>query len=83
MSDFKRKGYLQRLTVCALFAAMLCVVSPIAIPLGPIPISLGLFGVLLCVARQHKLLLYPESAELTEHVLCLGPQSVADFKRAY
>ena len=48
MSDFKRKGYLQRLTVCALFAAMLCVVSPIAIPLGPIPISLGLFGVLLC-----------------------------------
>ena len=48
MSDFKRKGSLQRLTVCALFAALLCVISPLAIPIGPIPISLGLFGVLLC-----------------------------------
>lgn len=48
MSDHNRRGYLRRLTVCALFAALLCVVSPIGIPLGPIPISLGLFGVLLC-----------------------------------
>ena len=48
MSDFGRKGYLQRLTVCALFAALICVISPIAIPIGAIPISLGLFGVLLC-----------------------------------
>ena len=48
MSDLKREGYLRRLTVCALFAALLCVISPIAIPIGPIPISLGLFGVLLC-----------------------------------
>jgi biotin transporter BioY len=47
MSDHNRRGYLRRLTVCALFAALLCVVSPIGIPLGPIPISLGLFGVLL------------------------------------
>ena len=38
---------LHRLTVCALFAALLCVLSPIAIPLGPIPLSLGLCGVLL------------------------------------
>lgn len=38
---------LHRLTVCALFAALLCVLSPIAIPIGPIPLSLGLCGVLL------------------------------------
>ena len=38
---------LHRLTVCALFAALLCVLSPIALPIGAIPISLGLFAVLL------------------------------------
>ena len=38
---------LQRLTLCALFAALLCVLSPLAIPIGPIPLSLGLLGVLL------------------------------------
>lgn len=48
MSDKKRKDGLHRLTVCALFAAMICAVSPIAIPIGPVPISLGLLGVLLC-----------------------------------
>ncbi len=35
------------LTQCALFAALLCVLSPIAIPIGPIPITLGLFVVML------------------------------------
>lgn len=38
---------LHRLTVCALFAALICVLSPISVPLGPIPFSLGLCGVLL------------------------------------
>ena len=42
-----RRYSLQRLTLCALFAALTCVLSPIAIPLGPIPISLGLLGVLI------------------------------------
>ena len=45
-----RHRNLYRLTVCALFSACLCVLSPIAIPIGPIPISLGLLGVLLCAA---------------------------------
>ncbi|MBE6554161.1 MAG: biotin transporter BioY [Ruminococcaceae bacterium] len=39
---------LQRLTLCALFSALLCVLSPIAIPIGPIPLSLGLLGVFVC-----------------------------------
>lgn len=47
MSSPNRHTSLRRLTVCALFAALLCVLSPIAIPLGPIPLSLGLLGVML------------------------------------
>ncbi len=38
---------LHRLTVCALFCALICVISPIAIPIGPVPFSLGLLGVLI------------------------------------
>lgn len=48
MSDFRKDGSLRRLTVCALFAALICVLSPIAIPIGAIPLSLGFLGVLLC-----------------------------------
>ena len=48
MPSLNRVGALRRLTLCALFAALICVIAPIAIPIGPIPISLGLFGVLLC-----------------------------------
>lgn len=33
---------------CALFAALLCVCSPIAIYIGPIPLTLQTFAVLLC-----------------------------------
>ncbi len=36
------------LTQCALFAALLCVLSPIAVPIGPVPVTLGLFAVMLC-----------------------------------
>lgn len=38
---------LHRLTVCALFAALICVLSPISIPLGAVPMSLGLLGILI------------------------------------
>ena len=38
---------LRKLTVCALFAALICVLSPIAVPIGAVPISLGLLGVLI------------------------------------
>lgn len=42
-----RRNSLHTLTLCALFAALTCVLSPIAIPIGPIPVSLGLCGVLI------------------------------------
>ena len=56
MSAFQRKDRLRRLTVCALFAALVCVLSPIAIPIGPIPVSLGLLGVLLCAVCLRPLM---------------------------
>ena len=50
MSRPTHQGPLRRLTLCALFAAVLCVLSPIAVPIDPIPVSLGLLGVLLTAA---------------------------------
>ena len=50
MPHLKKRSSVQYLTVCALFAALIAVLSPIAIPLGPIPISLGLLGVLITAA---------------------------------
>ena len=38
---------LRQLTETALLSAVLCVLSPIAIPFGTVPISLGLLGVLI------------------------------------
>ena len=35
------------LVQCALFAAILCILSPLAIPIGPIPVTLGVFAVML------------------------------------
>ena len=38
-----------RLTTCAVFAAILCLLSPIALPVaGPVPFALQIFGVMLC-----------------------------------
>ncbi|MCH5202597.1 MAG: biotin transporter BioY [Oscillospiraceae bacterium] len=42
----KRKSRNYNMLVCALFAAICCVLSPIAIPIGPVPISLGLFAII-------------------------------------
>ena len=40
---------LLRMTTAAIFAAILCVLSPIAIPLaGPIPFAMQIFAVMLC-----------------------------------
>lgn len=40
---------LRRLTLCAIFAAVLCICSPIVIPLGgPVPFAMQIFGVMLC-----------------------------------
>lgn len=43
----KKKTGLRRMTRCALFAALLCICSPIVIPIGPVPVSLGIFAVML------------------------------------
>ena len=45
-----RTNHTQKLILCALFAALLCILSPLSVPLGPVPVSLGLFGVLLLSA---------------------------------
>ena len=47
MTKKSRGTHLRRLTVCALFAALISALSPVAIPIGAIPLSLGLCGVLL------------------------------------
>ena len=39
---------LQRLTTCAVFAAVLCLLSPITVLIGPIPFAMQLFAVMLC-----------------------------------
>lgn len=36
------------LTLCALFSAIICVFSVLSIPTGSVPITLGLFAVILC-----------------------------------
>lgn len=33
---------------CALFAALICVLSPFSIQIGPVPITISLFAVMLC-----------------------------------
>lgn len=44
----------QKLTHCALFSALLCICAPIAIPIGPVSVTLSLFavmltGIMLCI----------------------------------
>lgn len=43
----KKRARLRTLTQCALMAALLCLLAPWSIPLGAIPVSFGLFAVLL------------------------------------
>ena len=50
-----RRNSLHTLTLCALFAALVSVLSPIAIPLGPVPVSLGLLGVLITAVTLSPL----------------------------
>lgn len=44
----KQHRILVQMTLCAVFAALLCLCSPLAIPVGPIPVTLSVFAVLLC-----------------------------------
>lgn len=42
----KQRKKIHTITECALFSAIICVLSPFVIPLGPIPFSLSLFAVM-------------------------------------
>ncbi len=37
----------RRTVLCALFGALLCILSPLSLPIGPVPLSLCSFGILL------------------------------------
>ena len=39
---------LRSMLPCAIFAAILCIVSPLSVPIGAVPLTLMLFGVMLC-----------------------------------
>ena len=41
------KSKTQFLTRAALLAAVMCILAPISIPIGPVPITLGVFSVML------------------------------------
>ena len=61
----------------AVFAALLCVLSPLAIPIGPVPISLGLFAVLLTgVSLRPR-----DSAQVILLYLVLGAFGLPVFSR--
>ena len=66
---------IRRLTVIALFAALMAVLSQISVPLGPIPFSCGILGALLC-----GLMLRPRDAVLAMLVyLLLGAAGLPVF----
>ena len=46
MQNLKYNSKVLFLVQSALFAAILCILSPLAIPIGPIPITLGVFAVM-------------------------------------
>lgn len=55
------KSTISRMTACALMAALMCVLCPMSIPIGPIPISLSVFVILLSVSvlgTQNALISY-------------------------
>lgn len=43
-------GKIKNMVVCALFAAVICVLAPLSVPIGAVPISLGVFAVALAAA---------------------------------
>lgn len=70
-----RKLLLHRRLVVALFAALLCILSPFSVPFGNVPLSLATFGVYLCA-----LLLGGRGATATVLIyLALGAMGVPVF----
>jgi len=46
---FMKKSTVFNMTSCALMAALMCVLCPVSVPIGPIPISLSILVILLTV----------------------------------
>lgn len=67
----KQRKTLRRLCLYALFAAILCVLSPIAIPIGPVPVSFSVMGILLCCAVLGARAVIPVSVYLAVGALGL------------
>ena len=44
-----KKLTIYEICACALITAIMCILSPVAIPIGPVPVTLGLFVVYLAV----------------------------------
>lgn len=44
-----KKTTIFNMTSCALMAALMCVLCPVSVPIGPVPISLGILVILLTV----------------------------------
>ena len=58
----------EQLAVCAIFTALLCVLAPVSIPIGPVPITLATFLILL----SADLLGWKGSAAAVAAYLVLG-----------
>lgn len=49
MNNMKKRFTIYQLATCALMAALMCVLGPMSIPIGPIPVSLTNFVIYLAV----------------------------------
>lgn len=47
MSAVRGIGNIRQMAVCAMMTALLCVLCPLSVPIGPVPVSLGVFAVYL------------------------------------
>lgn len=48
MSENQReKNKIYQMVECSIFASLLCILAPITIPIGPVPVTLGVFVVML------------------------------------
>ena len=43
----KKKSKIYQMMECSIFAAILCILAPVTIPIGPVPVTLGVFAVML------------------------------------
>ncbi len=68
MQKVKGSSRVLRIAQCGLLTAVLCILSPIAIPIGPIPITLGVFAVMLC----GVMLDWKQAGAAVLAYLCLG-----------